>query len=123
MTDDGQGQDERRVAEIRARHAADSKPWGQECRETGALYPCDTVYLLGRLDALKAERDDALARLAAAEAALAPCTLAREYRDGVTCRDERDDKGVCFNHRVVRGLRVHRGRAAAGGGRRRSDDY
>ena len=71
MTDDGQGQDERRVAEIRARHAADSKPWGQECRETGALYPCDTVYLLGRLDALKAERDDALARLAAAEAALA----------------------------------------------------
>ena len=54
----------------------------------------------------EAERD-ALARLAAAEAALAPCTLAREYRDGVTCRDERDDKGVCFNHRVVRGLRVH----------------
>lgn len=55
----------------------------------------------------KAKADDLLARLAAAEAALAPCTLAREYRDGVTCRDERDDKGVCFNHRVVRGLRVH----------------
>ena len=35
-----------------------------------------------------------------------PCLLALEYRDGVTCRDERD-RGVCLNHRVIEGLRVH----------------
>ena len=55
---------------------------------------------------LLAERDALAARLAAAEAALSPCTLALEYRDGVTCREERD-RGVCLNHRVIEGLRVH----------------
>jgi len=55
---------------------------------------------------LLAERDALRARAERAEAALAPCTLALEYRDGVTCREERD-KGVCLNHRVIAGLRVH----------------
>jgi hypothetical protein len=48
----------------------------------------------------------AVARAERAEAALRPCALALEYRDGVTCRDERD-RGVCLNHRVIEGLRVH----------------
>ena len=55
---------------------------------------------------VRAERDALAARLAAAESALSPCTLALEYRDGVTCREERD-RGVCLNHRVIEGLRVH----------------
>ena len=94
----------------------------------------DVPYLLARLDALAAEaadvarenealieevkasgeqiaaladeRDALRARAERAEAALFPCTLALEYRDGVTCREERD-KGVCLNHRVIAGLRVH----------------
>ncbi len=53
-------------------------------------------------DPASGERD----ALAAQVAALRPCALALEYRDGVTCRDERD-RGVCLNHRVIEGLRVH----------------
>lgn len=58
------------------------------------------------LEQAEASRDALASRLAAAEATLSPCTLALEYRDGVTCREERD-RGVCLNHRVIQGLRVH----------------
>ena len=114
--------DDARISEI-----ADHWYSGERARE-------DVRYLLARVEALTAERDylvscfdelmkagksqrdradkaeserDALrARAERAEAALRPCALALEYRDGVTCRDERD-RGVCLNHRVIEGLRVH----------------
>ena len=57
-----------------------------------------------RLTALLAERDALRAR---ADSARLPCARALEYRDGVTCRDEWDSRGVCLNHRVIEGLRVH----------------
>jgi hypothetical protein len=100
---------------------------GPYCAECGDEWPCEQGVLLAHLDALTAERDaadklyrmsviqraavlderDALrARADRAESALRPCALALEYRDGVTCRDERD-RGVCLNHRVIEGLRVH----------------
>lgn len=98
--------DAQRVQEISARHAPFdfgmrhpiSGEWASRvsCKGCYEPWPCEQSVLLARLDALTAERD----------AAAAPCALALEYRDGVTCRDERD-RGVCLNHRVIEGLRVH----------------
>jgi hypothetical protein len=82
----------------------------RQYREDAALIanaPADITYLLERLDALMAERDAAVARAERAEAALRPCALALEYRDGVTCRDERD-RGVCLNHRVIEGINARK---------------
>lgn len=62
--------------------------------------------LLAEVERLTGERDALAPRRAAAEGARQPCTLALEYRDGVTCREEWD-RGVCLNHRVIEGLRVH----------------
>ena len=54
---EGQGADER-VQEIRARHVAEDTPRGQECRECGSGWPCDTAVALARLDALASEASD-----------------------------------------------------------------
>lgn len=86
--------------------------WQDKAQRWMALYERESAEYTrvalenARLTALLAERDALAARLAAAESALAPCAMALEYRDGVTCREERDS-GVCLNHRVIEGLRVH----------------
>jgi len=71
--------DDERISEIRARHIeVDGMAAANECCYCYDVWPCDTAYLLERVDALAAERDAAVARAERAE------SERDVYRDALT---------------------------------------